>query len=65
MRKVFRLLLEFAREMERGQAMMRGEIEPGTYGRGRSRQRDLRCSRRTNYIRRHAVGREEKKRFGE
>lgn len=74
MRKVFRGLVEFMRELDRGQAMMRGEVEPGTYhGRQRGRRqghwnghrRDRRCDYRPSYIRRRAVGQGENGRFGE
>ncbi len=69
MRKVFRGLLEFMREMDRGLAMMRGEVEPGTYGRQwnhwNGHRRGRRCGYRPSYIRRHAVGQGEKERSGE
>ena len=65
MHKVFYGLLEFLREMDRGQAMMRGEVMSGTYGRRRGFRPGRRCGHRTNYTRRHALAWRKKERFGE
>ncbi len=58
---VLRFVWEFVREMDRGFAMMRGEVEPGAY----DRRRDLRCeSRVVRNHRRDALVRRKKERFG-
>ncbi len=48
-------ILNFVREMDRGLAMMRGEVEPGAYDRQRRRRlwRDRRCEGRTARSLRH------------
>lgn len=53
MLKVFYGLLEFVREMDRGMAMMRGGVEPGTYDRRRRLGR--RCNHRATRKLRHAL----------
>lgn len=68
MRGALSRVLEFLRELDRGMAMMRGEVMPGTYDRQRrlrGRRRDRRCGRGTAYTRRNASVRRKNERFGE
>ena len=64
MREVLRRVLDFFRELDRGLAMMRGEVEPGAYGRQRLRHRGRRCEGGVAYTRRNAPVRRKNGRFG-
>ena len=68
MRGALSKVLEFLRELDRGMAMMRGEVMPGTYDRRRRLRgcwRSRRCERGTAYTRRNASVRRKNERFGE
>lgn len=70
MRQVLIKLLEFLREIERGQAVMRGDLAPGAHDprrgrRFRGRRTGLRCGIYKTRTLRHAPAWRRKERSGE